>query len=311
MINWQINFRNTADRTVVTATQGIFFRLDNRPSVPPFQWYFRAAGSSVENQIMDLASNGDLTIGRRFKCQSSTAGINALIVQTSNTVGSNLGMNIGPGFGTNNTSMFTFNYTSSGSSNNFLGVGLVGAYDRFKLYSNKAVFEDEVTVPSIKVGSVVINTKINPYTLVRTEAYNPMLYGETMSGVIQENNANWATGAIYADWFRKYTDNSTLTFNGTLTCYVNAVGMAYFRIKFQNATNAYTFEYAHYFNQTYVHTTIGFAGVVSDLTNIGVGSFATAGLYTVIFQRISPQILTDTNDTINCHLMTTSNWLGL
>jgi hypothetical protein len=310
LINWQINFRNTADRTVVTATQGIFFRLDNRAGITPFQWYFRAAGSSTETQIMGLESNGDLTIGRRLKCQSATAGINPLIVQTSNTVGQNLGVNIGPGFGVNNTSMFTFNYTSSGSSSNFLGIGLVGSYDRFKLYSNKAVFEDEVTVSSIKVASGTISTKVNPYTLVRTDAYNAMQYGENMNGVIQEI-VNWGGGAVYPDWFRKYTANSCVTFNGTVTCYVNTVGMAYFRITFQNATNSYTFDYAHYFNTIYVHTTIGFAGVLSDTGNIGAGTFGTAGLYTVIFQKISGQILTDGNDVINMTLVTTSNWLGL
>ena len=310
LINWQINFRNTADRTVVTATQGIFFRLDNRSSVPPFQWYFRAAGSLVETQIMDLASNGDLTIGRRFKCQSATAGINPLIVQTHTSVGVNNGMTIGPQISDRNCVMMDFNFVSSSSSNNYFGMGLYFFEDRFKLYSNKAVFEDEVTVPSIKVGSGTITTNVNPYVLVRTDTYNAMEYGENMSGVIQEI-ANWGGGAVYPDWFRKYTANSCVTFNGTVTCYSNTIGLYYFRITFQNATNSYTFDYGFYFNVVYSHTTIGFCGVLSDTGNIGLGTFGTAGLYTVTFQKISAQILTDANDSINMTLVTTSNWLGL
>jgi len=313
LINWQINFRNTSDRTIVTGTQGIFFRLDNRAGYTPFQYYFRAAGSSTETQLMGLDSNGDLTTGRRLICQTPVSGVTALLCKTFNAVGTNLGMTLGYDVSLNNTSMFSFNYTSSGSSSNFLGIGLFGSYERFKLYSNKAIFEDQVTVPSIKVGSGVISGKINPYVLSRTDAYNAMTYGETMSCVIYDQVA-WTTGSTYISWFKKFTNDSTLSFVGNVTAYSSSANQnIYWRITFDNLTDGsqYVHEYSFYFNQAYIHTTIPCVGVVSSTGNSGFGTFATAGVYTVTFVRLNAYMQSDTGDTINIHFMITPNFRGL
>jgi hypothetical protein len=95
LINLQINFRNTADRTVDSGVRGIFFRLDNRAGITPFQWYFRNNGSLIETQIMGLDSNGDLTTGRKLICQTPSSSVQALNCKTFNSVGTNLGMTLG------------------------------------------------------------------------------------------------------------------------------------------------------------------------------------------------------------------------
>jgi hypothetical protein len=312
LINLQINFRNTTDRTVDSGVRGIFFRLDNRAGVTPFQWYFRPNGSLIETQIMGLDSNGDLTTGRKLICQTPSASVQALNCKTFNTVGTNQGMSLGYDSSNYNTSMFSFNYTSSGSSSNFLGIGLYGFYERFKLYSNKAIFEDQVTVPSIKVGSGVISGQINPYILSRTEAYNAMEYGETMSCVIYDQVA-WTTGSTYISWFKKFTNNSTLSFVGNVTAYSSSANQnIYWRITFDNLTDgsSYVHEYSFYFNQAYIHTTLPCVGVVSSSGNSGFGTFCTAGIYTVTFVRLNTYMQSDTGDSINIHFMITPNFRG-
>ena len=312
LINLQINFRNTADRTIDSGVRGIFFRLDNRAGVTPFQWYFRNNGSLIETQIMGLESNGDLNVKRQVICQGPSAGVQALNCKTFNSVGTNLGMSLGVDVSNYNTSMFSFNYTSSGSSSNFLGIGLYGFYERFKLYSNKAIFEDQLTVPSIKVGSGVISGKINPYILSRTEAYNAMEYGETMSCVIYDQVA-WTTGSTYISWFRKFCNNSTLSFVGNVTAYSSSANQnIYWRITFDNLTDGsqYVHEYSFYFNQAYIHTTLPCVGVVSSSGNSGFGSFCTAGIYTVTFVRLNAYMQSDTGDSINIHFMITPNFRG-
>jgi hypothetical protein len=312
LINWQINFRNTADRAVVTSTQGIFFRLDNRVGVIPFQWYYRAGGTTVETQIMSLSSEGSLVIGKRLTCQTPSAGVHPLVTKTASEVGRNLGCSIGPEVANYDCGMLSFNYTSSGSSNNFLGIGLFGFYERFKIYSNKAVFEDEVTVPSIKVGSGTISTQINPYILSRTDAYNAMQYGETMSCVIYDQVA-WTTGSTYISWFRKFCDNSTLSFWGNVTAYSTSANQnIYWRITFDNLTDgsSYVHEYNFYFNQGFVHTTLPCVGVVSSSGNSGFGVNCTAGIYTVTFVRLNAYMASDAGDSINIHFLITPNFRG-
>jgi hypothetical protein len=208
--------------------------------------------------------------------------------------------------------MLSFNYTSSGSSSNFLGIGLYGFYERFKLYSNKAIFEDQVTVPSIKVGSGVISSQINPYILSRTEAYNAMEYGETMSCVIYDQ-ISWTLGSTYISWFRKFTNNSCLSFVGNVTAYSSIAGQNIFwRITFNNLTDGTTYvnEFQFYFNLGLCHTTLPCAGVVSSSGNNGLGTFATAGVYSVSFVRLNANMQSDSGDSINIHFMITPNFRG-
>ena len=169
-----------------------------------------------------------------------------------------------------------------------------------------------ITCDAIKVLSGTISTQINPYLLSRTEASNFMEYGETMSCVIFDRVA-WTTGSTYISWFRKFTDNSTLSFVGNVTAYSSSAGQnIYWRITFDNLTDgsSYVHEYSFYFNQAFVHTTLPCVGVVSSSGNSGFGTFATAGVYTVTFVRLNAYMASDAGDSINIHFLITPNFRG-
>jgi hypothetical protein len=212
--------------------------------------------------------------------------------------------------------MFTFNYSASGSSNNFLGIGLYAYYDRFKLYNNKAIFEDRVTLNNGTIMSASETvSKVNPYIPCNTANGTRTYWGETMSCVIYDMVA-WSYGGTYGSgtgWFQKVTDNSCLTFIGSCTAYSSVAGQnCYYRITWSNLTDgtSYVNEFQFYFNLSFQHTTMPFGGVVSTTGNVGTGTFPTKGYYSVSFVRLNANLQSDSGDSICCHIMLTSNFLG-
>jgi hypothetical protein len=169
-----------------------------------------------------------------------------------------------------------------------------------------------ITCDAIKPLSGAISTQINPYILARTDAVNFMEYGETMSCCIYDQ-IGWTGGSTYISWFKKFTNNSTLSFVGNVTAYSSSAGQnIYWRITFNNLTDgsSYVNEFQFYFNQAYVHTTLPCAGVVSSSGNNGLGTFATAGIYSVTFVRLNAYMQSDSGDSINIHFLITPNFRG-
>lgn len=312
ILNYSINFNATADRSVNNAVGGILFELNNRVGFDPFRFQYRAPGDTTSYKILNIRGSGYIDSQSGITVRSNSSSQSTILAYTAFNVGDNNAFLFGANLASANMGVVNFNWTASGSLSNFLGFGMYGYLNRFKLYPNKAVFEDEVTVPSIKVGSGTISTQINPYILSRTEAYNPMEYGETMSCVIFDRVA-WTTGSTYISWFRKFTDNSTLSFVGNVTAYSTGAGQnIYWRITFDNLTDgsSYVHEFNFYFNQSFVHTSLPCVGVVSSSGNSGFGTFATAGIYTVTFVRLNAYMASDAGDSINIHFLITPNFRG-
>ena len=312
ILNYSINFNATADRAVDNSAGGILFELNNRVGFDPFRFQYRAPGDTTSYKILNIRGSGYIDSQSGITVRSNSSSQSTILAYTAFNVGDNNAFLFGANLASANMGVVNFNWTASGSLSNFLGFGMYGYLNRFKLYPNKAIFEDPVTVPSIKVGSGTISTQINPYILSRTEAYNPMEYGETMSCVIFDRVA-WTTGSTYISWFRKFTDNSTLSFVGNVTAYSTGAGQnIYWRITFDNLTDgsSYVHEYNFYFNQAFVHTTLPCVGVVSNSGNSGFGTFATAGIYTVTFVRLNAYMASDAGDSINIHFLITPNFRG-
>ena len=112
----------------------------------------------------------------------------------------------------------------------------------------------------------------------------------------------------------KWTDNSTLSFVGNVTAYSSSANQnIYWRITFDNLTDGsqYVHEFQFYFNQAYIHTTLPCVGVVSSSGNNGLGTFPTAGNYSVSFVRLNTYMQSDTGDSINIHFMISPNLRGI
>jgi hypothetical protein len=317
LINTQINFRGT-NAGIVTARRGIAFRLDNRVGIQPFQWYIRLAGSGVETLLMSLYDNGSLN------CSSTTTSTGVytplidrsdnaeLIVRTglsdSAPAGSYITMR------TAATSLGV-NFVNWNNTVNWAYIRSTNAGFSVPITSNSTLTVNGTTNINgdLYAGGAGIPSKLYPYVYSTNSNGNKMYFGESTSFCIKENGVAWGTGATYTDCFRKNVAFSCLSFVGTLTCYSSSISVIQILIRFTNNDTGTVYNTYHNFfpNLTNVHTTVGVSGIVSNSFDIGGGTPAEAGLYTVFIQRTTAHLQTDTNDQINIMFYINNSVRGL
>jgi hypothetical protein len=283
LMNWQINFRDT-NVAVNTARQGLFFRLDNRTGITPFQWYKRLAGSSTETQIMGLSINGELDV-------LALTNLNLTIPRVYTGDNTELVIRTGLNDSAPAGSYITLRTASSSLGVNFVNNGNTVNWGSFRSggFDSNVPARLNNTTNSINAQKA---SNYNNYVLCQESVNGTVNVSDSQVVSLFANGNSWNTGYTFSSIFTKYTDGSICSFVGTVSCYAPLTGFVTIRVRFTDVTTGtnYDINQSFYFNVTYSHTTIGVSGQPT-LPN---------GVYNVEFGIIAGVGTTDAGDTIKC-----------
>jgi hypothetical protein len=218
----------------------------------------------------------------------------SLVVRTTSVAGANSAMLIGSASSTNNTGTVNWNYTSSGSTSNNLGIGVYGNDSVIQVYPgqfniNKALFYN---------GSKI--SGYNNYVLCQNAVNGVVSISDQQTISLTTNSVAWTSGYTYSSIFTKYTDGSVVSILGTCSLFVSSAGSIVIRVRFTNISsgNNYDLTVNAFFNTTGSHLCIGVSGQINNMPN---------GVYNVNFMVTggSAPVYSDYNDYIKCMVLIT------
>ena len=212
----------------------------------------------------------------------------SLIVRTTSVAGANSAMLIGSASSTNNTGTVNWNYTSSGSTSNNLGIGVYGTDSVLQVYSN------QVSINKNLYGIFVEPPARQSYVLTQsTQGLLGQVYNTEFTQVGINVNVAWTSG--YSQTLvTKKNNYSAISVCGCVSFY-SPGSYSSFNVILNNTTTGFNYSYTF---STYINTSVSHLCQGFCIPSIVL----PGGTYGITFQNNS-NTNSDVNDYIRCQCL--------